>query len=234
MRDIAPGEELTHDWATTDDLDYVMECKCGSPNCRGTITGKDWMKKELQEKYKGWFCWFIQRKIDLKSLTMLMILIVWTSFVSYSGESDKVREGGMSEEQTLLPGLPDDIKGYEKWLKLNSKPIPPRSSDPHNGTKNVYINQARGAIALGGEQIFPYPDGSIIVKEAVRPGRDFMGLVAIIRKSKGSDPEHSDWTFIEYVRSDKDEAFREIARGAICWGCHIDAIATDYVFTRLE
>ncbi|EEF58569.1 SET domain-containing protein [Pedosphaera parvula] len=64
MRDIAPGEELTHDWATTDDLEYVMECKCGRPNCRGTITGKDWMNKKLQEKYKGWFCWFIQRKID--------------------------------------------------------------------------------------------------------------------------------------------------------------------------
>jgi hypothetical protein len=64
MRDIAPGEELTHDWATADDLDYEMECKCGSPNCRGIVTGKDWMKKELQEKYKGWFCWFLQRKIE--------------------------------------------------------------------------------------------------------------------------------------------------------------------------
>lgn len=64
MRDISSGEELTHDWATTDDLDYIMDCKCGSLNCRGTITGKDWMKKELQEKYQGWFCWFIQRKID--------------------------------------------------------------------------------------------------------------------------------------------------------------------------
>ncbi|MEW6299813.1 MAG: hypothetical protein AB1671_19135, partial [Thermodesulfobacteriota bacterium] len=64
LRDIAPGEELTHDWATTDDLDYVMECRCGSPNCRGVITGKDWMKRELQEKYRGWFSWFLQRKIE--------------------------------------------------------------------------------------------------------------------------------------------------------------------------
>ncbi len=63
MRDIMPGEELTHDWATTDDLEYVMECRCGSPYCRRVITGKDWMKRELQEKYKGWFCWFLQRKI---------------------------------------------------------------------------------------------------------------------------------------------------------------------------
>ena len=64
MRDISPGEELTHDWATTDDLDYALECHCGSSICRGVITGKDWMKEELQKKYQGWFCWFLQRKID--------------------------------------------------------------------------------------------------------------------------------------------------------------------------
>ncbi len=64
MRDIAAGEELTHDWATTDDGDYAMTCRCGRPTCRGTITGKDWTKPELRAKYKGWFCWFLQRKID--------------------------------------------------------------------------------------------------------------------------------------------------------------------------
>ena len=64
MRDIAAGEELTHDWATTDDLDYELECNCGSPACRGVITGRDWMKPELQERYRGWFCWFLQRKMD--------------------------------------------------------------------------------------------------------------------------------------------------------------------------
>jgi len=64
MRDIAADEELTHDWATTDDLDYEMECNCGSEECRGKITGKDWTIKSLQDKYKGWFCWFLQRKID--------------------------------------------------------------------------------------------------------------------------------------------------------------------------
>ena len=64
MRDIGVSEELTHDWATTDNLDYEMRCNCGNPNCRGTIIGKDWMNKDLQKKYKGWFCWFLQRKID--------------------------------------------------------------------------------------------------------------------------------------------------------------------------
>ena len=64
MRDIAPGEELTHDWATTDDQDYEIACTCGRPNCRGVITGKDWMNEALEAKYKGWFCWFLQKKID--------------------------------------------------------------------------------------------------------------------------------------------------------------------------
>ena len=67
MRDIPENEELTHDWVTMDDSDYEMRCQCGSSNCRGTITGKDWTKKDLQEKYKGWFCWFLQRKIDALS-----------------------------------------------------------------------------------------------------------------------------------------------------------------------
>jgi uncharacterized protein len=64
MRDIAPGEELTIDWATTDDGDYALDCRCGSPRCRRTVTGKDWTKPELQERYRGWFCWFLQRKIE--------------------------------------------------------------------------------------------------------------------------------------------------------------------------
>jgi hypothetical protein len=67
MRDIVPGEELTIDWATTDDGDYTLACRCGSPRCRGTVTGKDWTNPELQERYRGWFCWFLQRKIEARA-----------------------------------------------------------------------------------------------------------------------------------------------------------------------
>lgn len=41
MRDIAPGEELTHDWATTDDQDYAMACRCGAPRSRDCFTGSE-------------------------------------------------------------------------------------------------------------------------------------------------------------------------------------------------
>ena len=64
MRDVPRDEELTIDWATTDDGDYELRCRCGSPRCRGLVTGKDWTKPELQERYRGWFCWFLRRRIE--------------------------------------------------------------------------------------------------------------------------------------------------------------------------
>ena len=63
MRDIEVGEELTHDWATTDDDVYELECRCGSANCRRVITGQDWRREDLQEKYNGYFSWYLTEKI---------------------------------------------------------------------------------------------------------------------------------------------------------------------------
>ena len=63
MGDIPAGEELTHDWATTDDDDYSLKCKCGAANCRGTLTGKDWQRPELQKKYAGYFSAYLAAKI---------------------------------------------------------------------------------------------------------------------------------------------------------------------------
>ena len=64
LRRIVSGEELTHDWATTDDDDYTLTCRCAAPACRGVITGKDWQREDLQRKYRGMFSWYLQRKID--------------------------------------------------------------------------------------------------------------------------------------------------------------------------
>ena len=63
IRDIRADEELTHDWAMTDDDDYSVECNCGAPNCRTILTGKDWQRPELQERYAGYFSAYLARKI---------------------------------------------------------------------------------------------------------------------------------------------------------------------------
>ncbi len=68
LRDIVKDEELTFDYAMTDDEAYEMRCGCGATNCRGVVTGRDWMKKEVQQKYDGYFSWFIQRRIDAQQI----------------------------------------------------------------------------------------------------------------------------------------------------------------------
>jgi hypothetical protein len=55
MRDVEAGEELTTDYALFDVPDTPMKCSCGTPSCRGTITGNDWRDPVLQERYVGWF-----------------------------------------------------------------------------------------------------------------------------------------------------------------------------------
>jgi SET domain-containing protein len=63
LRDVAAGEELTHDWAMTDDDDGRMECRCGTASCRGVVTGKDWRRPELQERYGPFMSSYLQEKI---------------------------------------------------------------------------------------------------------------------------------------------------------------------------
>ena len=64
MRDIEPGEELSFDYAMCDASDYdEFRCLCGAETCREVVTGSDWRKPELQEKYAGWFSPHLVRRI---------------------------------------------------------------------------------------------------------------------------------------------------------------------------
>jgi pyruvate/2-oxoglutarate dehydrogenase complex dihydrolipoamide acyltransferase (E2) component len=139
-------------------------------------------------------------------------------------EAEPEAEPEPEPEPEPLPGLPRLLAGYETWTRLNAQPIAPRSPDPHLGTKNVYASRE----PVNGR----YPDGTIIVKDAVRPGRDFVGLVAMMRKQAGAEPDHNDWVWIEWARESADEEFTVLARDAVCYGCHVGARETDYVFTR--
>ena len=63
-RDIAVGEELGYDYATTDGSDYdEFECLCGSLACRGKVSGHDWMLPELQLRYRGSFSPYLAKRI---------------------------------------------------------------------------------------------------------------------------------------------------------------------------
>ena len=64
LRDIDIDEELTFDYAMGDDEAWEMACQCGSPQCRGVVTGFDWKIPALQARYNGYFSLYLQDKIN--------------------------------------------------------------------------------------------------------------------------------------------------------------------------
>lgn len=65
IRDITPGEEITYDYSMTDaGSGSSFSCCCGSPDCRKTVTERDWMRPELQQNYTDYFSTYVQDKIN--------------------------------------------------------------------------------------------------------------------------------------------------------------------------
>ena len=61
---IQPGEEITIDYAMCDGSPYdEFDCECGSPICRGRVTGEDWRNPILWERYAGHFSPYLERRI---------------------------------------------------------------------------------------------------------------------------------------------------------------------------
>lgn len=64
-RDIATGEELTQDYAlyTASPTWSMQPCCCGTPFCRQIITGNDWQRPDVQERYRDHFSLFLNERI---------------------------------------------------------------------------------------------------------------------------------------------------------------------------
>ena len=120
---------------------------------------------------------------------------------------------------TGLPTLAE-VEGYKQWFKVNIEPVQGRT----HGLANIYIDQEPGALAPQGTLSFPFPDGTVIVKDILEVGR-----IAIMRKASGIDPEHGDWQWIEY-RTDGSV----IDKDGGCWECHGLTKDTDWVYTKLQ
>jgi uncharacterized protein len=66
IRDIQVGEEVTFDYAncvSTNDDAFKMQCFCGAPNCRGTVTGQDWQLKEVQSRLLPYYQPYLQERV---------------------------------------------------------------------------------------------------------------------------------------------------------------------------
>lgn len=64
-RALQAGDELTIDYGTNSGLEgFRMRCTCRAPACRREVTGRDWHRPELQERYRGHWTPALQALID--------------------------------------------------------------------------------------------------------------------------------------------------------------------------
>ncbi len=63
-RDLAAGDEVTYDYATSDANPYLgFACRCGAAACRGQVTGEDWCDPRLQTVYGDAFSPYLLARI---------------------------------------------------------------------------------------------------------------------------------------------------------------------------
>lgn len=73
MKKIKTGEEICYDYAMVmnssgDSNSYfTFDCKCEAKQCRKVVAEDDWKNKDLQKRYKGYFQWFLENKINKKN-----------------------------------------------------------------------------------------------------------------------------------------------------------------------
>jgi len=133
---------------------------------------------------------------------------------------------------------------YKSWFKVTPEP---NTGDPtgflgnvHEGLnayREIYVN-AIGQDVNQGESPFPYPAGSIIVKETFSnlnayEAQENPDLTIMVKLANGSSPETSDW---EYVMGG-DGLNRGTGTSGVavfCHSCHTAAAATDYSFINSD
>lgn len=62
MRDIEKGEEITWDYAMTENSDFRMECKCGAKCCRKVVGAYSMLTPKFRKKYKGYISEWLTKK----------------------------------------------------------------------------------------------------------------------------------------------------------------------------
>ena len=119
----------------------------------------------------------------------------------------------------------------EGWLRLN--PQKNFIESAHPVAKDVYVNDTGASHAL--LEDFPFPDGTVLVKESLDPDMLEVFVITTMRKVEGFDPDNNDWQYGMFERNDEGELEGMWAEAGtemhqMCSGCHANAADNDFVF----
>jgi hypothetical protein len=173
----------------------------------------------------------------MKKYHVLFVLVA--IFALFTIISCSTSKGMQKWEDSSYATMMSDYDGYQSWFKVNEETI---TGDPFNalgpahagkeGFREVYINKTGKAVSMG-KADYPYPVGTIIVKETYKGDGGMKGmldsLTIMIKRSSGYDPANNNW---EYMMVTPDDEI--MAQGKLdgCIGCHSQVSGDDFVFNN--
>lgn len=155
------------------------------------------------------------------SVLTLLLITVWAC--STSSGLEKTPAGSFAD--------------YKGWQKVNAETITGDMTgmlggvhEGERGFREVYVN-AIGAATSSGAAPLPYPEGTVLVKEAYEEkdgGKGpFAGLTVMVKRSGTYDPDNGNWEYL--LLSPRGNVTMQ-GKVGMCIGCHAAAY-NDSVFT---
>jgi len=140
---------------------------------------------------------------------------------------------GQQEDATQTDAYAD----YMSWTKVNQETItgdvtgalgPAHQSA--KGFREIFVNDIGRPTAYG-ETAYPYPAGSIILKESYK-AKDgdkgaLDGFTIMIKRENGYDADNGNW---EYVMTNTDFKVSQQGKIGMCIGCHSAGSDKDFTF----
>ncbi len=135
----------------------------------------------------------------------------------------------VAAQDAMDDGRPDYYA--EGWMRLN--PQKNFIESAHPVAKDVYINEIGAGNAF--VEDFPFPDGTVLVKESIDPESLEVFVMTAMRKVEGFDPDNGDWQYGMFERTENGEfegmwADVGTEMHQMCVGCHTNAADNDFVF----
>lgn len=149
----------------------------------------------------------------------------------------------LSACMSTSPPLGPDSSAWDNYLSWYEVTPDATTGDPtgflgavHDGRsafRQIYVN-ATGEPVNRGTQGFPYPEGSILLKESFNNAQALADrrnpdLTIMLKLAAGQSPETGDWEYVMGVDGTR-RGTGTSGLAEFCRDCHLYAAATDYNF----
>lgn len=143
--------------------------------------------------------------------------------------------GGGAEDTN--PTKSSQFADYQSWTKVNSQTITGdvtgflgAAHERAKGFREIYVNGTGKPVEFG-EALYPYPEGTIIVKESYADNKGSKGelsnLTVMVKRESGYSSDYGDW---EFIMAEPDGTITRQGRLSMCIQCHAKGQDKDFTF----